>query len=111
MVCRSSLQTRLLHAKLSQNPSFFAEVIAAVYRAKEQPKEDSPNPRKQNLAYFLIRCWNLQLAKMNQMLRTRLGSLPRDVGYFAPPFFLVGHRRREAYARNCLGLLDLVPTD
>jgi alkanesulfonate monooxygenase SsuD/methylene tetrahydromethanopterin reductase-like flavin-dependent oxidoreductase (luciferase family) len=46
-----------------------------------------------------------------EMLRGRLGSLPRDVGYFAPPSFLVGHRRREAYARNCLGLLDLVPTD
>jgi hypothetical protein len=46
-----------------------------------------------------------------EMLRRRLGSLPRDVGYFAPPSFLVGHRRREAYARNCLGLLDLVPTD
>lgn len=46
-----------------------------------------------------------------EMLRKRVGSLPRDVGYFAPPSFLVGHRRREAYARSCLGLLDLVPTD
>jgi 5,10-methylenetetrahydromethanopterin reductase len=43
------------------------------------------------------------------MLRKRVASLPRDVGYFAPPSFLVGHRRREAYGRACLGLLDAIP--
>jgi len=45
-----------------------------------------------------------------EMLRKRTASMPRDVGYFAPPSFLVGHRRREAYGRACLGLLDAVPT-
>jgi hypothetical protein len=45
-----------------------------------------------------------------EMLRARSASLPRDVGYFAPPSFLVGHRRREAYSRAALGLLDAVPT-
>jgi 5,10-methylenetetrahydromethanopterin reductase len=44
------------------------------------------------------------------MLRSRAASLPRDVAYFAPPSFLVGHRRREAYGRSSLGLLDAVPT-
>lgn len=41
-------------------------------------------------------------------LRRRAGSLPRDVGYFAPPSFLVGHRRRAAYARASLALLPTV---
>jgi 5,10-methylenetetrahydromethanopterin reductase len=45
-----------------------------------------------------------------EMLRSRVASLPRDVGYFAPPSFLVGHRRRETYGRAALGLLDTVPT-
>ncbi|MGW5715216.1 LLM class flavin-dependent oxidoreductase [Amycolatopsis sp. NPDC003865] len=38
------------------------------------------------------------------LARRRL-SLPRDVAYFAPPSFLVGHKRRAAYARASLGLL------
>lgn len=36
-------------------------------------------------------------------------ALPRDVGYFAPPSFLVGRKRRAAYARASLALLDAQP--
>ncbi|WP_329334868.1 LLM class flavin-dependent oxidoreductase [Streptomyces sp. NBC_01352] len=43
-------------------------------------------------------------------LARRAGSLPRDVGYFAPPSFLVSGRRRAAYARSSLALIDAVPT-
>jgi alkanesulfonate monooxygenase SsuD/methylene tetrahydromethanopterin reductase-like flavin-dependent oxidoreductase (luciferase family) len=35
----------------------------------------------------------------------RRESLPRDVTYLAPPSFLVGHRRRQAYARANLALV------
>lgn len=42
-------------------------------------------------------------------LARRAGSLPRDVGYFAPPSFLVGHKRRAAYARSSLALADALP--
>jgi 5,10-methylenetetrahydromethanopterin reductase len=42
-------------------------------------------------------------------LAGRTGSLPRDVGYFAPPSFLVGRKRRAAYARSSLALIDTVP--
>ncbi|KPI18906.1 luciferase family protein [Actinobacteria bacterium OK074] len=42
-------------------------------------------------------------------LARRAGSLPRDVGYFAPPSFLVGHKRRAAYARSGLALADALP--
>jgi len=51
-------------------------------------------------------CGTAQTAK--EMLARR--TLPTDVAYFAPPSFLVGHRRREAYARASIGLLDAVPT-
>ncbi|GGN44184.1 LLM class flavin-dependent oxidoreductase [Streptomyces fuscichromogenes] len=39
-------------------------------------------------------------------LRRRGDSLARDVAYFAPPSFLVSERRRQAYARASLALLD-----
>ncbi|WP_030326366.1 LLM class flavin-dependent oxidoreductase [Streptomyces sp. NRRL B-3229] len=42
-------------------------------------------------------------------LAERAGSLPRDVGYFAPPSFMVSPRRRAAYARASLALIDSVP--
>jgi 5,10-methylenetetrahydromethanopterin reductase len=44
-----------------------------------------------------------------ELLARRAGALPRDVGYFAPPSFLVGHKRRAAYARSSLALLGSVP--
>ncbi|WP_163506521.1 LLM class flavin-dependent oxidoreductase [Fodinicola acaciae] len=39
-----------------------------------------------------------------QTLVRRAGSLPRDIGYFAPPSFLVGRKRRAAYALSSLAL-------
>ncbi|MET7680489.1 LLM class flavin-dependent oxidoreductase [Streptomyces sp. NPDC005423] len=42
-------------------------------------------------------------------LAARADALPRDVGYFAPPTFLVGRKRRAAYARSSLALLDALP--
>ncbi|KAA9163683.1 LLM class flavin-dependent oxidoreductase [Amycolatopsis acidicola] len=39
-------------------------------------------------------------------LARRAGSLPRDVAYFAPPSFLVSARRRAAYARASLALIE-----
>ena len=47
-------------------------------------------------------------ADAREALARRAGSLPRDVGYFAPPSFLVGRRRRAAYVRASLGLIDAV---
>lgn len=44
------------------------------------------------------------------MLARRADSLPRDVGYFAPPSFLVSQRRRAAYARASLALIGELPT-
>ncbi|MBE9373283.1 LLM class flavin-dependent oxidoreductase [Saccharopolyspora sp. HNM0983] len=44
-------------------------------------------------------------------LAARSGALPADVGYFAPPSFLVGRKRRAAYARSSLALIDLVAAD
>lgn len=40
------------------------------------------------------------------LLARRAGALPRDVGYFAPPSFLVSGRRRAAYARSSLALIS-----
>ncbi|MDX3494593.1 LLM class flavin-dependent oxidoreductase [Streptomyces turgidiscabies] len=48
-------------------------------------------------------------AEAKDALARRAGSLPRDVGYFAPPSFLVSHRRRAAYARAALALIGAVP--
>ncbi|WP_194829858.1 LLM class flavin-dependent oxidoreductase [Nocardia sp. XZ_19_231] len=39
-------------------------------------------------------------------LARRGDALPRDVGYFAPPSFLVSRKRRAAYAESSLVLLD-----
>jgi hypothetical protein len=43
-----------------------------------------------------------------EALRRRQGALPREVAYFAPPSFLVSERRRRAYARASLALIDAV---
>jgi len=40
-----------------------------------------------------------------EMLRRKGDGMPRDVGYLAPPSFLVGHRRRTAYAEASLALV------
>ncbi|WP_327312156.1 LLM class flavin-dependent oxidoreductase [Streptomyces sp. NBC_01235] len=48
-------------------------------------------------------------ADAKDALARRAGSLPRDVGYFAPPSFLVGRKRRAAYARAGLALIGAVP--
>ncbi|MGW2048906.1 LLM class flavin-dependent oxidoreductase [Streptomyces sp. NPDC001858] len=48
-------------------------------------------------------------AEAKDTLVRRAGSLPRDVGYFAPPSFLVSPRRRAAYARSSLALIGAVP--
>jgi 5,10-methylenetetrahydromethanopterin reductase len=45
-------------------------------------------------------------ADAKDTLARRAGSLPRDVGYFAPPSFLVGRKRRAAYARSSLALVE-----
>lgn len=41
-------------------------------------------------------------------LARRAGALPRDVAYFAPPSFLVSGKRKAAYARASLALLDAI---
>lgn len=48
-------------------------------------------------------------ADAKDLLARRADGLPRDVGYFAPPSFLVGRKRRAAYARSGLALLGTVP--
>jgi alkanesulfonate monooxygenase SsuD/methylene tetrahydromethanopterin reductase-like flavin-dependent oxidoreductase (luciferase family) len=44
-------------------------------------------------------------ADAKDRLANRASALPRDVGYFAPPSFLVSARRRAAYARASLALI------
>ncbi|WP_030616833.1 LLM class flavin-dependent oxidoreductase [Streptomyces fulvoviolaceus] len=48
-------------------------------------------------------------ADAKDALARRAGSLPRDVGYFAPPSFMVSRRRRAAYAQASLALIGAVP--
>jgi alkanesulfonate monooxygenase SsuD/methylene tetrahydromethanopterin reductase-like flavin-dependent oxidoreductase (luciferase family) len=50
-------------------------------------------------------------AGAKETLARRAGSLPRDVGYFAAPSFLVSGRRRAAYTRSSLALIGTVPTE
>ncbi|MFC8432339.1 LLM class flavin-dependent oxidoreductase [Streptomyces sp. NPDC057253] len=45
-------------------------------------------------------------ADARETLRRRGDSLAHDVAYLAPPSFLVSERRRQAYARASLALLD-----
>ncbi len=53
-------EPKVLHSELSRNAGFFAEVISAVYRAKDQPKVEDNDPRNQHLAeaaYTLLESW------------------------------------------------------
>jgi alkanesulfonate monooxygenase SsuD/methylene tetrahydromethanopterin reductase-like flavin-dependent oxidoreductase (luciferase family) len=43
-----------------------------------------------------------------ETLHSRVGGLPSDIGFFSTPSFMVGFRRREAYARASVGLIDAV---
>jgi len=44
-------------------------------------------------------------AQAQEMLRRKGDGVPRDVGYLAPPSFLVGRRRKAAYSEASLALL------
>ncbi|MFE6488228.1 LLM class flavin-dependent oxidoreductase [Streptomyces sp. NPDC057757] len=48
-------------------------------------------------------------AEARAALTARADALPHDVGYFAPPTYLVGRKRRAAYARSSLALLGALP--
>ena len=48
-------------------------------------------------------------ADAKDALARRAGSLPRDVGYFAPPSFMVSRGRKAAYAQASLALVGAVP--
>ncbi|MFG3025379.1 LLM class flavin-dependent oxidoreductase [Streptomyces sp. NPDC048254] len=48
-------------------------------------------------------------AEAKDALARRAGSLPRDVGYFAPPSFMVSRRHKAAYAQASLVLVGAVP--
>lgn len=50
-------------------------------------------------------------AEAKEALTRRTDALPRDVGYFAPPSFLVGRKRRASYAQATLGLLGALPEE
>lgn len=60
---RRGFTPRALHAELSRNASFFAEVISAVYKSKSEQGDPNwtPDPAKQNLmteAHNLLDSWN-----------------------------------------------------
>jgi alkanesulfonate monooxygenase SsuD/methylene tetrahydromethanopterin reductase-like flavin-dependent oxidoreductase (luciferase family) len=48
-------------------------------------------------------------ADAKDTLARRAASLPRDIGYFAPPSFMVSRGRRAAYARAGLALIGALP--
>ncbi|MFE9924549.1 LLM class flavin-dependent oxidoreductase [Streptomyces sp. NPDC005774] len=48
-------------------------------------------------------------AEARSALHARADALPRDIGYLAPPTFLVGRKRRAAYARASFALIDALP--
>lgn len=50
-------------------------------------------------------------AEAKEALFRRRDQLPRDVGYFATPTYLVSQRRRARYARSSLALIEAVHTD
>ena len=55
-------EPKILHSELAQNPGFFVEVLAAIFRQKNQPKDEQEqsNPTKQALAqaaFHLLESW------------------------------------------------------
>jgi hypothetical protein len=42
-------EPKLLHSELSRNAGFFAKVLSVLYRAKNHPPDEKPDPQKQNL--------------------------------------------------------------
>src|ERR1035438_9534169 len=53
---------KILHSELSRNPGFFVEVLTAIFRSKNEPKEENEkaDPAKQALwqaAYHLLDSW------------------------------------------------------
>jgi alkanesulfonate monooxygenase SsuD/methylene tetrahydromethanopterin reductase-like flavin-dependent oxidoreductase (luciferase family) len=48
-------------------------------------------------------------ADAKDTLARRAASLPRDIGYFAPPSFMVSRGRRAAYAQAGLALIGALP--
>ena len=53
---------KILHSELSQNPGFFVEVLTAIFRSKNEPKEENEktDPARQALwqaAYHLLESW------------------------------------------------------
>ncbi|MCX5096114.1 LLM class flavin-dependent oxidoreductase [Streptomyces sp. NBC_00365] len=48
-------------------------------------------------------------ADAKDTLARRAAALPRDIGYFAPPSFMVSRGRRAAYARAGLALIGALP--
>jgi hypothetical protein len=53
-------EPKLLHLELSRNPSFFAEVLSAIYRGKNEPKDAPVDQAKRNLAeagHGLLESW------------------------------------------------------
>jgi 5,10-methylenetetrahydromethanopterin reductase len=58
------------------------------------------------MVHAITICGSTEQAKA--ALAARAGGLPRDVAFFSTPSFLVGFRRREAYARSSLALIEEV---
>jgi 5,10-methylenetetrahydromethanopterin reductase len=58
------------------------------------------------MVHSIAICGSTEQAKA--ALADRTGGLPRDVAFFSQPSFLVGFRRREAYARSSLALVEEV---
>lgn len=55
-------EPKLLHAEVSQNPAFFAEILTLIYQRKDQPRTEGETlePTKQKLAdaaYSLLESW------------------------------------------------------
>src|SRR5207245_842049 len=51
---------RFLHSQLVQNPCFFAQVLSAIYRPKEERRDAAPDQTKRNLAeaaHGLLESW------------------------------------------------------
>jgi hypothetical protein len=53
-------EPKTLHAELSRNAAFFAEVLSSIYHPKDQPKDKTPDPTKRRLAeaaHDLLESW------------------------------------------------------